>query len=136
MVDSTVDMDLSMFKEIDQLVEELKPEDEEKAHREFIVKRFQDFPLLLNVSNAKFLEGLTIVVNSLINMISSVSNIMYVLKLMVEIVPWNINLIKLTLFVLYFAIVYFIVEPEKLKHFTVITMLGFAFIGKMSAQRS
>ena len=39
MVDSTVDMDLSMFKEIDQLVEELKPEDEEKAHREFIVKR-------------------------------------------------------------------------------------------------
>jgi len=113
------------------LVEELKPEDEDKAHREFIVKRFQDFPLLLNVSNGKFLEGLTIVINSLINMISSISNIMYVLKLMVEIVPWSVNLIKLMLFVVYFTIIYFIVEPEKLKHFTVITMLGFAFIGKI-----
>ena len=111
-------------------MEELKPEDEEKAHREFIVKRFQDFPLLLNVSNAKFLEGLTIVINSLINMISSISNIMYVLKLVVEILPWNINLIKLVLFLLYFTIIYLIVEPEKLKNFTVVTMLGFAFISK------
>jgi hypothetical protein len=29
-----------MFKEIDMIIEELKPEDEDKAHKEFLVKRF------------------------------------------------------------------------------------------------
>lgn len=105
---------------------------EESVTREFIVKRFQDFPHLLKINNANILQSITIFVNSMINLVSSLTNITFVVKLMVEITPWNANLIKLMLFVLYFAVIFFIIEPEKLRYFTVASMVIFSAICKFA----
>lgn len=117
-----------MFKEIDMIIEELKPEDADKAHKEFLVKRFQDFPKILSYKNPKTYETIVIVINSMLNMVSSLQNLTYVLRLLRELVMWNENLIKLCLFLVYFFIVFSIVEPEKLKHMTTITMILFMTI--------
>lgn len=117
-----------MFKEIDMIIEELKPEDEDKAHKEFLVKRFQDFPTILSYKSPKTYETIVIVINSMLNMVSSVQNLTYVFRLLRELVAWNENLIKLCAFLTYFLIVFFIIEPEKLKHMTTITIILFMTI--------
>lgn len=66
----------------------------------------------------------------MINMVSSLTNLTYVVKLMIELTELNQHLVKLILFVVYFTIIFFIVEPEKLKYMTMITTFLFMSIGE------
>ena len=121
---------MSLFNQIDDVIEDLKPNDPDEAHKEFLIKRFQDFPALLNYKNFKFYETVVITINSMINMVSSLNNLTLVVQLMKELTQMNPHLTKLIMFVVYFAIIFCIVEPEKLKYMTVITTFLFMFIGK------
>lgn len=123
---------IELFKEIDAKIEELKPGDEDKAHKEFLIKRFQDFPEFINIKGYKTYEGLTIVINSMINLVSNLTNITYVIKLTKELVSWDVNIIKLVSFLSYMLVVVLVVEPEKLKYLTIITTILFMGISKHS----
>lgn len=121
---------LKQFKGINQYVETLKEEDEEKAHKEFLVKRFQDFPVFIEIKGQKAYETATIFINSSINLVSNLSSITYVVSLSKELVTWDENIIKLVSFLFYMLVVIFVVEPEKLKYLTWITTVLFMGISK------
>lgn len=56
--------------------------DREESDKEFLIKRFQDFPELLGYANFKTYETVTIVINSMVNIVFALSNIVYVNKIL------------------------------------------------------
>lgn len=66
----------------------------------------------------------------MVNFVFSLTNLTYVFNLLKELSPMPILSIKLYTFLLYALIVIFVIEPEKLRWMTKITMLTFLFISK------
>ena len=95
-----------------------------------MVKRFQDFPELIGVKCFKTYENLTIVINSMINIVSILTTVTYVVKLMRDLVSWDDNIIKLAVFAINALVIVLVIEPEKLKCLTVLTTIIFMSIGK------
>lgn len=115
--------------EINEMLPLLNPNDLVHEDIEFIVKRFQDFPLLLNFKRKKFLEFLIAVIASMINLISTLLNIVTVATTLSEVTGYSPLMIKLSSLPIYTLVLIFIIEPEKLKILTMIWSIAFLFIG-------
>lgn len=122
--------ELKILQNIKNGIEVFGGENGNDAHQEFMVKRFQDFPAFIGIHCFKTYENLTIVINSMINLVSNLTNITYVVKLSQELVFWSENTIKLVSFGTYLIIVILVIEPEKLKYLTIITTVLFMGISK------
>lgn len=99
---------------------------------EFIVKRFSDFPELLGYQNYRCYEIVTIFINSMVNLVFNLTNLTYVFKLLVVMFPMPLIIIKLFTFVIYSAVIVLVIEPEKLRWMTTITMTTFMTISKQT----
>jgi len=104
-------------------------------HTEFIIKRFADFPEILGYHNYRSYEMITIFINSMVNLVFNLTNLTYVFKLLVVMFPVPLNIIRLFTFVIYSAVIYFVIEPEKLRWMTTITMTTFMTISKLLFSR-
>lgn len=98
--------------------------------REFIVKRFQDFPVLVEMEFGRYLEVLIIIVNTVVNLVSNLVNIVMIVTLSKELFGISPLFIKMVSFLLFCLIMILIIEPEKLKHLTSLSILLYMFIGK------
>ena len=107
----------------------------EDRDKEFIIKRFQDFPEILGYHNYRSYEMITIFINSMVNLVFNLTNLTYVFKLLVVMFPVPLNIIRLFTFVIYSAVIYFVIEPEKLRWMTTITMTTFMTISKLFFSR-
>lgn len=102
----------------------------EDRDKEFIVKRFQDFPEILGYHNYRCYEMVTIFINSMVNLVFNLTNLTYVFKLLVVMFPMPMIVIKLSTFAIYAVVIVLVIEPEKLRWMTTITMTTFMTISK------
>lgn len=96
---------------------------------EFMVKRFQDFPVLIGIKYARCLEILIMIVNTMVNMVSNLINIVLIATTLEELFGWSRLLSKIISFPLYTIVIFFVLEPEKLKYLTVTSSSLYLFIG-------
>lgn len=95
---------------------------------EFMIKRFQDFPIMVGMKNGRFLEIFILIVNMMVNLVSNIVNIAMISTLTREIFDFSNFAIKLTSFPIYAAVLIFVIEPEKLKILTIISIILYLFI--------
>jgi hypothetical protein len=95
------------------------------------MKRFQDFPEILGYPNYRCYEIVTIFINSMVNLVFNLTNLTYVFKLLIVMFPMPMILIKLITFLIYGVVIVLVIEPEKLRWMTTITMTTFMTISKI-----
>ena len=105
-------------------------EHQHSGGQEFIMKRFSDFPEILGYHNYRCYEVVTIFINSMVNLVFNLTNLTYVFKLMMAMFSMPLIVIKLLTFLLYAAVIFLVIEPEKLRWMTTITMTTFMTISK------
>jgi hypothetical protein len=98
------------------------------------MKRFADFPEILGYHNYRCYEMITIFINSMVNLIFNLTNLTYVFKVLVVMFPMSMMMIKLITFLIYTAVIVLVIEPEKLRWMTTITMTTFMTISKNFSQ--
>ena len=120
------------FKGLEGFVKDFKAEDQGKAQKEFLVKRIQDFPKFLDIKNRKTYEVLTFIMSNMFQIVSNMADVVYITKLMGEIIPWDVNLIKLTSFCVCLIVTISVIEPEKMKYFNIVAICVFCGIGNIN----
>lgn len=121
-----------MAAQIESIIELSTNPGDSKSDHEFLFKRFQDFPEMLGYKNYRCYEIVTIFINSMVNLVFNLTNLTYVFKLLVVMFPMPLIIIKLFTFVIYSAVIVLVIEPEKLRWMTTITMTTFMTISKQT----
>lgn len=67
----------------------------------------------------------------MVNLVFNLTNLTYVFKLLVVMFPMPMMVIKLFTFVIYAVVIVLVIEPEKLRWMTTITMTTFMTISKL-----
>lgn len=122
--------DSSMTNQLDMIIDKSSNPEDGRSDHEFLFKRFQDFPELLGYKNYRCYEVVTIFINSMVNLVFNLTNLTYVFKLMMAMFSMPLIVIKLLTFLLYAAVIFLVIEPEKLRWMTTITMTTFMTISK------
>lgn len=122
--------DSSMVAQLDIIIDKSTNLGENNSQQEFLLKRFQDFPELLGYKNYRCYEMVTIFINSMVNLVFNLTNLTYVFKLLVVMFPMPMIVIKLSTFAIYAVVIVLVIEPEKLRWMTTITMTTFMTISK------
>jgi hypothetical protein len=117
------------LKGIEKYIKGFKEEDLDKAHKEFLVKRIQDFPEFLDLPCTPFQAGSVFVMANMFQVVSNLGDLTYITKLSMELVSWNENLLKLMSFLSYTIVLLVVVEPEKMKTFNLVATVVFSLIG-------
>ena len=78
----------------------------------------------------------TIFINSMVNLVFNLTNLTYVFKLLVVMFPMPMIMIKLITFLIYTVVIVLVIEPEKLRWMTTITMTTFMTISKKTFPHS
>jgi hypothetical protein len=73
---------------------------------------------------------ITIIINTMVNFVFSLTSLIYTFNLLEELFPWSQNAIRLICFAVFMLVIVLVIEPEKLKWMTTVTMISFAGIGR------
>lgn len=100
------------------------------ASGEMMVKRFQDFPIIIGYKSWKCHMIITIIINTMVNFVFSLTSLIYTFNLLEELFPWSQTSIRLICFAVFLLVILIVIEPEKLKWMTTVTMISFMGIGR------
>lgn len=76
---------------------------------------------------------ITIIINTMVNFVFSLTSLIYTFNLLEELFPWSQTSIRLLCFGVFMLVIVLVIEPEKLKWMTTVTMISFMGIGKLRA---
>ena len=73
---------------------------------------------------------ITIIINTMVNFVFSLTSLIYTFNLLEELFPWSQTSIRLLCFGVFMLVIVLVIEPEKLKWMTTVTMISFMGIGR------
>jgi len=73
---------------------------------------------------------ITIIINTMVNFVFSLTSLIYTFNLLEELFGWSQTSIRLSCFGIFMLVIVLVIEPEKLKWMTTVTMISFAGIGE------